>query len=498
MGEAILNIVNVTKRYGGVTALSDVSIAFEKGQIHALVGENGAGKSTLIRILSGIEPPTSGEIHFNGKIITAFAPHLAREMGISAVYQEPMQVGLMSVEENIFMGRYRKNLLGLVDFKDLTMRTETLMKQIGIYVDPKAILQDLSVAKRQMVEILKAISFDSSVIIFDEPTAALTTEEAENLQRIIRDLKAEGRTIIYISHRLEEIFQLCDTVSVLRDGMFVGQEKTADLDSDQLIRMMIGREMGDLYPKRDVGSATEEVLLEVSHLRNARVKDVSFCLHKGEILGFAGLVGAGRTEVANILFGIDPAEGEIRLEGRVLPIRTPADAIGNHIGMVPENRKVQGLIQILSVGDNTTLGSLQRIRNGLFLNHRKEREIIEEYVSRLRIKTPSSDQLVRNLSGGNQQKVVFAKWMSSLPKVLILDEPTQGVDVGAKAEIYNIILDIARSGMGVIMISSEMNELIAMSDRICVMHEGRVNAVLEKPDFKEDTIMRYAIEEVKS
>lgn len=497
MAGIILETAHLTKCYGGVVALNDVSIQFEEGKIHALVGENGAGKSTLIRILSGIEPPTEGEIFFRGDRVKTFAPYLAHEMGISTVYQEPMQVGLMSVEENVYMGRYHKNRLGFVDYRRLTKDTLALMDEIGIQLDPKALVNDLSVAKQQMVEILKAVSFQSKLVIFDEPTASLTLEETENLNRIIRRLKDNGCTIIYISHRLEEIFNLCDTVSVLRDGKFIGQKKTVEITKDELIKMMVGREMGNMYPEKDTSIATDEVLLEAKNLNNKKVRNISFVLHKGEILGFSGLVGAGRTEVANILFGIDKAEGELILNGNAIQVKSPADAINCGIGMVPENRKTQGLIQLLSVGDNTTLACLRRIRAGLFLKHKEEKKLIDEYVGRLQIKTPSNDQLVKNLSGGNQQKVVFAKWMCCQPQVLILDEPTQGVDVGAKAEIYSIINDIAKSGMGVIMISSEMNELIAICDRICVMHEGRLNAVLNREEFREDTIMRYAIEEVK-
>ena len=498
MEEYLLETVRLTKQYGGVRALSDVSIQLEAGLIHALVGENGAGKSTLIRILSGIEAPTKGSLIFQGKEVRNFTPYLAHDLGISTVYQEPKQIDLMSVEENIFMGRYKRNSLGFVDYRDLTKRTQTLMNEIGISLDPKAIVKDLSVAKQQMVEILKATSFRSKLIIFDEPTASLTLEETNNLKAIIRKLKNKGCTVIYISHRLEEIFDLCDTVSVLRDGEFIGKKAVNEISSTELIRMMVGREMGSIYPKKSESHATGDVLLCAEHLCNDRVRDVSFTLHKGEILGFSGLVGAGRTEVANILFGIDPAKGSLTLDGQCIRPHSPADAIHCGIGMVPENRKAQGLVALMSVSDNATLACLQKLRKGLFLDHKKERGVVDNYVKRLRIKTPSSDQLVRNLSGGNQQKVVFAKWMSCQPKVLILDEPTQGVDVGAKAEIYAIIYDIARTGTGVIMISSEMNELIAVCDRICVMHEGRINAILDRPHFSEDTIMRYAIEEANT
>lgn len=496
MGKYILETANITKQYGGVVALSNVSMQFETGMIHALVGENGAGKSTLIRILSGIEMPTNGEVIFRGEKVTTFEPYKAHELGISTVYQEPMQVSQMSVRENLFLGRYNKNRLGLVDYKDLENRANKLMKKMGIWIDTKASIASLSVAKQQMVEILKAVSFDSKLIIFDEPTASLTLEETENLKEIILGLKASGVTIIYISHRLEEIFDLCDTVSVLRDGKFIGKKNISEINTDQLINMMVGRKMENIYPQKSNNFISKDVLLKVDHITNEHVKDISFELHRGEILGFSGLVGAGRTEVANVIFGIDSAEGKIYLNGQEIHIRNPADAIEHRIAMVPENRKQQGLVQILSVGDNTILGCLKQIKNGILINHNKEKSIINDYINRLRIKTPSKNQLVRNLSGGNQQKVVFAKWMATKPEVLILDEPTQGVDVGAKTEIYNIINDIVAMGTGVIMISSEMNELIAMSDRICIMREGYMNGILERKEFAEDVIMKYAIEEV--
>ena len=495
MSEYIVQTRRLTKHYGGVKALTEVDLSFEPGLIHALVGENGAGKSTLIRILSGIEPPTSGEVLFEGGLVEEFSPHAAHDRGISTVYQEPMQVGLMTIEENIYVGRYEKNRLGFVDYRALRRKVTALMDEIGIHLPPRAVVGELSVAKRQMVEILKALSFRSRFIIFDEPTASLTTEECDNLKQIIRRLKEQGITVLYISHRLEEIFDLCDTVTVLRDGMFVGKRQVSEIDQDQLIRMMVGRSMENLFPKKEV--LIGEQILELRHVESASVHDISFTLHRGEILGFAGLVGAGRTETANVLFGIDPDSGQGLLEGRELKITSPAGAIAEGIGLVPEDRKHQGLVQLMSVRENITLSSLQRHVRGPLLDHEKERATSAGQIGRLRIKTPTDSQPVSNLSGGNQQKVVFAKWMSCLPKVIILDEPTQGVDVGAKAEIYTIISALAESGVGVLLISSEMTELIAMCDRICVMREGRINRILARGEFSEDTIMRYAIEEVK-
>lgn len=495
MKEIILETKELSKRYGGVIALDNVSLSFEKGLIHAIVGENGAGKSTLIRIISGIEPPTSGEVIFCGEKIKVFDPKLAHDLGISTVYQDPMQMEKMSIEENIYIGRYRKTKLGFVDFNDLRKRVQGLMDEIGLQMDTKATINTLSVAKRQMVEILKAVSFNSQLVIFDEPSASLTLEEFATLKRIIRRLKEKGITVIYISHRLEEIFDLCDTVTVLRDGREVGIRNVVDIDKDKLISMMVGRNMDNLFPKYDVEIG--DTIFSVRGLTNEKIKKISFDLHKGEILGIAGLVGSGRTEIANALFGIDKAQGEMEVEEKTVIVRNPTDAIAQGIAMVPEDRKTQGLIPILSVRDNTTLSSLRQLTRGLLLDNKKERNLVGKYVDRLRIKTPSYDQLARNLSGGNQQKVVFAKWMCCEPKILILDEPTHGVDVGAKTEIYSLINDLAESGMGVIMISSEMTELIGLCDRILVIREGKVNKSLNRNMFSEDTIMQYAIEEVE-
>lgn len=353
MSEYIVQTRRLTKHYGGVKALTEVDLSFEPGLIHALVGENGAGKSTLIRILSGIEPPTSGEVLFEGGLVEEFSPHAAHDRGISTVYQEPMQMGLMTIEENIYVGRYEKNRLGFVDYRALRRKVTALMDEIGIHLPPRAVVGELSVAKRQMVEILKALSFRSRFIIFDEPTASLTTEECDNLKQIIRRLKEQGITVLYISHRLEEIFDLCDTVTVLRDGMFVGKRQVSEIDQDQLIRMMVGRSMENLFPKKEV--LIGEQILELRHVESASVHDISFTLHRGEILGFAGLVGAGRTETANVLFGIDPYSGQVLLEGRELKITSPAGAIAEGIGLVPEDRKHQGLVQLMSVRENITL-----------------------------------------------------------------------------------------------------------------------------------------------
>lgn len=446
----------------------------------------------MIRILSGIEPPSSGKVLFEGKEVRTFTPSDAIAMGISTVYQEPMQMNLMSVAENVYAGRYEKHHGCFIDFRSLDNKIRDLMDRIGIHLDPRQPVGELSVANRQMVQILKALSFNSKFIIFDEPTASLTTEECAMLQDIIRKLRDDNITVIYISHRLEEIFELCDTVSVLRDGEFIEKRDVSEIDKDYLISRMIGRNMDNLFPKREV-PITDEVL-RVEKISNENIHEISLALHKGEILGLAGLVGAGRTELARVLFGIDRAKGDIYIDGKKVQISSPADAIQNGIGMVPENRKEQGLVGLLTVKENITLSNLKNDSKALLISGAKEKEDTRKFVDKLKIKTPSMDQLVRNLSGGNQQKVVFAKWMDTNPRIIILDEPTQGVDVGAKVEIYNIINDLAESGVGVLMISSEMTELIAMCDRICVMREGRIRMELERRDFSENKIMHGAIE----
>ena len=491
MSEYIVETRGLSKNYGGVKALKSVDLKFEPGKIHALVGENGAGKSTLIRILSGIEAPTSGTVLFDGKEVKTFTPSESIAMGISTVYQEPMQINLMSVAENIYCGRYEKKHGLFIDYRSLDKKVNELMDRIGIRLDPQQPVGKLSVANRQMVQILKALSFNAKFIIFDEPTASLATEECEMLHNIIRKLKEDNITVIYISHRLEEIFNLCDTVSVLRDGAFIEKCNVHEIDKEYLISRMIGRSMDNLFPKKKV-PITDEIL-RVENISNENVKNINFTLHKGEILGLAGLVGAGRTELARVLFGIDKADGNIFIGGEKVQIRSPAEAINNGIGLVPENRKEQGLVGILTVKENLTLSNLKNDSKAMLINGQKEKRDTEKFVDKLRIKTPSIDQLVRNLSGGNQQKVVFAKWMDTNPNILILDEPTQGVDVGAKVEIYNIINDLAESGVGILMISSEMTELIAMCDRICVMHEGKITMELDRKDFSENKIMHGAI-----
>lgn len=488
--DSIIELRGLCKFYGGVKALNDVSFALERGRIHALMGENGAGKSTLIKLLSGVEEPTSGEIYFCGDRITSFSPLNAHNLGISTVYQEPIQVMAVSISENIYAGRLPKNKLGFVDKHALHDKTVSLMQSIGITLDPDALLSSLSIAQRQLVEILKAISFDSQLIIFDEPTSSLTFEETEMLYRIIRDLKKRGVTVVYISHRLEETFALCDTVTVLRDGRFVAQKPLKELDYDAIVRLMVGRNV-EMYTRDHIPG--QDVVLQAENLENDQIHGVSFSVRRGEILGIGGLVGAGRTEVLRALFGIDKYNGNIYIDGIAAGIKTPAKAIRAGIALVPEDRKTLGLVLSQSITYNVSVADMFRHKWLGFLDVRWEGTLVGSLIERLRIRTPGGQELAGNLSGGNQQKVVFAKWMATSPKILLLDEPTRGVDVGAKAEIYQIIDEMAKNGTAIVMVSSDMPELMAMSDRILVMKDGHVSGEIRKEDVSETLIMKYAL-----
>lgn len=488
--DGIIELKGLCKFYGGVKALNDVSFALERGRIHALMGENGAGKSTLIKLLSGVEEPTSGEIYFCGDRITSFSPLNAHHLGISTVYQEPIQVMAVSVSENIYAGRLPKNKLGFVDKRALRDKTVSLMQSIGITLDPDALLSSLSIAQRQLVEILKAVSFDSQLIIFDEPTSSLTFEETEMLYRIIRDLKKRGVTVVYISHRLEETFALCDTVTVLRDGRFVAQKPLEELDYNAIVRLMVGRNV-EMYTRDHIPG--QDVVLQAKNLENDQIHGVSFSVRRGEILGIGGLVGAGRTEVLRALFGIDKCNGNIYIDGIAAGIKTPAKAIRAGIALVPEDRKTLGLVLSQSITYNVSVADMFRHKWLGFLDVRWEGTLVGSLIERLRIRTPDGQELAGNLSGGNQQKVVFAKWMATSPKILLLDEPTRGVDVGAKAEIYQIIDEMAKNGTAIVMVSSDMPELMAMSDRILVMKDGHVSGEIRKEDVSETLIMKYAL-----
>jgi ABC-type sugar transport system ATPase subunit len=489
-------MINITKDYGGIRALNKVNLELYQGEILCLLGENGAGKSTLIKILSGVEQPSDGEIVFQGKKIQLKNPHLAHDAGFSTVYQEMVQFPDMTIAENIFIGRYPLKA-GLVDFKELNSMTKRLMDRLGIHFDPQAKIRSLSIAQRQLVEIMKAISFDSRVLIFDEPTSSLTTEETALLFDTILKLKSEGISIIYISHRLEDVFKIGDRAMILRDGENSGEGMVKDLSSDDIIAMMVGRTIKNRFPKRKV--AIGEEILRVENINNTRVKNASFSLRKGEVLGFGGLVGAGRSELMRAVLGIDKCSGDIYLEGKKIHNGTPMEAIANGFAAVPEDRKDEGLILRLSVMYNMQLSAFKRFTNKLgFLNRKTEQKVADEYVRKLSIKVSSYRQMAGDLSGGNQQKVVLARGLISNPKVLILDEPTRGIDVGAKAEIYEIMNMLVEQGVSIIMVSSELPELLNMSDRIIVMREGVIVGEMSSDEATEQKVIKLATEEAVS
>lgn len=490
MSDLILEMKNISKSYGGVHALKKVSLDLRRGEVLCLCGENGAGKSTLMKILAGVEPPSSGEIYINDKKVTIQKPLDAFNLGISMVHQELVQIEDMSIAENIYVGRYDTRA-GFVDYGVLYKKTEELMKKIGIDLRPDSLVRQYNVANRQLIEIAKAMSHDLSIIVFDEPTAPLTIEETENLYRLIRQLKADGIAVILISHRMEDIFAVGDRVAVLKDGENSGVLNVADCTVDDIVRLMIGRQMTQQFPEKT--NKVGEKILEVKHLSNDSVTDISFTLNKGEILGIAGLVGAGRTELLRAIFGVDASRGEIYLNGEKIENKTPQQGLKRGFALVPEDRKDQGLILEQSILQNIVLSILKKITSIGFVNRKKEDSVCEEYIRRLRIRCSGRNMLVRMLSGGNQQKVVLGKCLASKPDILLLDEPTRGVDVGAKAEIYKIINDLASEGISIIVVSSEMTELLGISDRILVMHEGHLSGELSMEEASEETIMKYAI-----
>lgn len=486
----------IEKSFPGVHALRNARFELRKGEVHALVGENGAGKSTLMKILTGVYRKDGGRIIYKGKEVEIPNPRVAQEMGISIVYQDLNLMPHLTVAQNIFIGREPRNkkIPFFIDEEEINRRTKELLDTLHMNIDPKAKVADLTVGKQQMVEIAKALSYNAEVIIFDEPTAALSISETEELFNIIRKLKNQGIGIIYISHRLEELKEIADRVTVMRDGQYIGTVKMSETTIDEIISMMVGREIYETLKEKEV-EEDAEVVLEVKNLSRGReIKNVSFKLRKGEILGFSGLVGAGRTEVARAIFGADPFDsGEIYVKGRKVHIKSPTDAIKNGIAYLSEDRKRFGLMLDLDVEANITLPSLQEFLNFLlFLNKKKAETVCKEYVEKLRIRTPSLRQKVKNLSGGNQQKVILAKWLLKNCDILIFDEPTRGIDVGAKNEIYKLLNELVKEGKSIIMISSELPEILRMSHRVIVMREGRITGELENKNLTEEIIMRYA------
>ena len=491
--EYLLSAEGVRKEFPGVVALDDVQFRLKRGTVHALMGENGAGKSTLMKILAGIYIPDKGEVRLKGVEIQLKSPLDALENGIAMIHQELNLMPYMTVAENIWIRREPKNKFGFVDHAAMFRQTDELFRRLNIDIDPEIQVRDLSVANRQMVEIAKAVSYNSDVLIMDEPTSALTEREVEHLFRIIRDLRAQGIGIVYITHKMNELFEIADEFSVFRDGRYIGTHASTDVTRDDIIRMMVGREITQMFPKEEVPIG--DVVLSVKNLSLSNVfHDVSFDVRSGEILGVAGLVGSGRSNVAETLFGVTPAtSGTIELFGKKTDIPSPTVAIQNRMAFLTEDRKETGCLLILSVLENMQIAVLQdKFVKGGFVQESSIEATCEDMAKKLRVKTPNLDERVENLSGGNQQKVLIGRWLLTNPKILILDEPTRGIDVGAKAEIHRLVSEMARNGVAVIMISSEMPEVLGMSDRIMVMHEGRVTGFLNRDEATQIKVMELA------
>ena len=490
MSEFALEMVGITKQFPGVTALDKVDFSVRVGEVHGLVGENGAGKSTLMRILAGAQPMDAGEIRINGLPVRITSPQSAQRHGISMIYQEFNLVPRLSVAENIFLGRMPGGRA--VSWRCLYQDAREVLGRVGMDLDVKQPVGGLSIAQQQMVEIAKALSTDARLIVMDEPSATLTDHELETLFDLVKTLRRSGIAIIYISHRLEEIFSICQRVTVMRDGRRIGTHEMCDVDRDELIRMMVGRELAEEFPSLPRTPGPERLRVEGLGRRGV-FGGITFSLRAGEITGLTGLVGSGRTEVARALFGADPVdEGAMWVDGRPVRLRSPRDAIAAGIGLLTEDRKNQGLVLGMTVGQNITAANLKALGPGPLVLRGPEREAARRYVDELRIKTPSIEQTVRNLSGGNQQKVVLAKWLFTQSRVLIFDEPTRGIDVGAKAEIYRIINQLAAAGAAVLVISSELPEILGLCDRVMVMHEGAITGELSREEAGQEVIMRLA------
>lgn len=485
----MLRLENITKTYPGVTALDNVSLEFEQGEVHALLGENGAGKSTLIKIIAGaIDPDPGAKIIFDDKEYSHMTPALSVANGVAVIYQDVNLVTPMTVAENIFMGR---KMNGYYSKKKLNKLAQKLFDEYGFEMNPAVPVMTLSPANQQMVEIARAISNDAKIMIMDEPTAPLASNEVDLLFSIIEKLKKKGVTVIYISHRMDEVFQITERISVLRDGQYVKTINTADTNRQELVNLMVGRELNETFPERKEKSG--EVILEAKSLTGNSVDNISFQLKKGEILGFAGLVGSGRTETMELVCGAKKMTGgELLLNGKKVRIKSPADAIAYGIGLIPEDRKEQGVILHNTVLFNTSLSSMHKLTKFGFISKKKNRELAEKYKNDLQIKVPFLHQMVRNLSGGNQQKVVLAKTLAADPDVIIFDEPTKGIDVGAKHEIYELMNRLAEEGKGIIMISSDMEEILGMSDRIIVLYEGMISGELQRNEFSQERVLELA------
>lgn len=491
--ETVLEIAGIRKEFPGVVALDDVQFKLKRGTVHALMGENGAGKSTLMKIIAGIYTPDRGVIELRGKKVKLVSPLDALERGIAMIHQELALMPLMTVAENIWIRREPCNAFGIINHGQMETQTKALFDRLKIDIDPTSEVRYLTIAQRQMLEIAKAVSYESDVLIMDEPTSALTETEVEHLFEIIRDLRSQGIAIVYITHKMNELFEIADEFSVFRDGIYVGTHASCDVTTDDIIKMMVGREVTNMFPKEDV--TIGQPLLEVDGLTlNGVFHDISFNVRAGEIFGIAGLVGSGRSNVAEALFGVTPADsGSIRINGREVTITSPANAMHEGMAFLTEDRKETGCFLPLSVLENTQVAALHNnfVRLGL-VDQKAIDTQCKEMKDKLNIKTPDLDERIENLSGGNQQKVLIARWLITNPKILILDEPTRGIDVGAKAEIHRLISQLAGQGVAVVMISSELPEVLGMSDRIMVMHEGNMTGILDRSEADQVKIMQLA------
>ncbi len=490
----LLNMKNITKSFPGVRALDGVSFTLEAGSVHALMGENGAGKSTLMKCLFGVYSPDGGEIFLDGERVSFKGPSDALEHGVAMVHQELNQALSLSIADNMWLGRFpRYPFLPIIDKRKMVCDTKEIFDLFGIKHSPERKIGELSVSERQMIEIAKAVSYGAKIIVFDEPTSSLTEREADRLFGIIDMLKKRGCGIIYISHKMAEILEICDTVTVMRDGRHIATHPSGELDNNKIIRLMVGRELSSVYPKRE--HETGDILFEAKELSGeySRLKSASLSLRRGEILGISGLDGSGRTELLLGIFGLSAlASGKLYLDGVEIKNRTPREALKNGFALLTEERRASGIFSILDIKENTTIASLKKISRGPFISERRAKEATRDAIRKMRIKTPSDKTKIGTLSGGNQQKVILGRWLLTEPRVLMLDEPTRGIDVGAKYEIYTLLNALAREGHGIIMVSSEMPELIGMCDRILVMSEGRVAGEVSGENMTQEKIMELA------
>lgn len=493
MAKELLRMENIVKTFPGVKALSNASITVHEGEVMGFMGENGAGKSTLMNVLGGVFPADSGDIYIDGEKVSIKSVHESQQLGVAFIHQELALEPYLTIAENIFLGREMKNALGMVSKDKMAEAARPFLERVGLDVDPNENVGRLSLGQQQMVEIAKSFSLNAKILILDEPTSSLSEREVDVLFKTIKDLKAQGMAIIFITHKMAEVFQLCDAVTIMRDGEYMGTLSSSECTESQLISLMVGRDLGNYYV-RTFNKPGETVLEAKNISAGKRVQDCSFSVRRGEILGFYGLVGAGRSELMRAVMGLDPKDsGKIYLQGKELKRITPTEMQENHVVLVPENRKVEGLLLNNTISFNITLPVAPRFISHLHVNRHKEDKIAENGIASLGVKAPSRHVNCSTLSGGNQQKVLLAKWLATDPKVLILDEPTRGIDVGAKSEIYTIINDLARQGLAVILISSEMPEVMNMSDRMIIMNEGRIAGELKREEYSQDLILKYAM-----